>query len=67
MKIFGWWKKKKTYQEEAQPDKDDRGICPDCGGQGYSINDNIVLWIMIMNGGIQVVGDVMEQDAIIPI
>lgn len=41
MKIFGWWKKKKTNQEvKAQPDKDDRGICPDCGGQDYSIKDN---------------------------
>lgn len=27
----------------------------------------IILRIMIINGGIQVVGDVMEQDAIIPI
>lgn len=41
MEIFGRLKKKKVNKEvKVQTDKDDRGVCPECGGQGYSINDN---------------------------
>lgn len=41
MKIFGWLKKKKVNKDVTiQTAKDDRGVCPECGGQGYSINDN---------------------------
>lgn len=41
MNIFGWWKRKKTAKKvNSQSDKEDKDICPECSGQGYSINYN---------------------------
>ena len=41
MKLLGWLKKKKAKKDvKVQTDKDDRDVCPECGGKGYRINDN---------------------------
>jgi len=41
MKLLGWKKKKKAKKDvKVQTDKDDRNVCPECGGKGYKINDN---------------------------
>lgn len=41
MNLFGWWKRKKTGKKvNPQSNKEVRDICPECSGQGYSINDN---------------------------
>ena len=41
MILLGWWNKKEMDKTVAlQPNKDEKGICPECGGQGYSFNDD---------------------------
>lgn len=41
MRILGWWKKaKKVKDAKAQPPRMENDICPECGGQGYILNDN---------------------------
>ena len=35
MKLLGWLKKKKAKKDvKVQTDKDDRDVCPECGGKG---------------------------------
>lgn len=44
MNLVGWWNKKKAIKKVKPPsDKEDKDICPECSGQGYSINDNLYL------------------------
>ena len=63
MKLLGWWNKKKMDKTVAlQPNKDEKGICPECGGQGYSFKMTIVLKIVTtMKGAISIVEDVMDR------
>ena len=42
MNILGWWKKRKATEKTKTQlvNKGDKDICPECGGRGYSVNDN---------------------------
>lgn len=41
MNLFGWWNKKKADKAVSlESPEDEKDICPECGGQGYIVNDN---------------------------
>ncbi len=41
MNLFGWWNKKKSDKIiSLELPKDEKDICPDCGGKGYNANEN---------------------------
>lgn len=40
MNVIGWWRRKKTDKiVKLQSNTMDKDICPECNGQGYSLND----------------------------
>ena len=39
--LFGWWKRKTpTDKVNIRADKKCGDVCPECNGEGYSVNDN---------------------------